>query len=178
VARPLDIFGECRLTRFLSSGQLRSFRKNQKPAPDFLSSGFRINICFRVQRILCNVESLFMPWTYRQLTGELTKDNQFHGRGYSGTGGGRNNPAMQTVRNAGPIPQGRYLVGTPHDTLTHGPRVLGLAPLPGTQTFGRDGFLIHDDNPRHDASQGCIILDRAVRDRISVSGDDELQVVP
>ncbi len=53
-----------------------------------------------------------------------------------------------------------------------------LAPVPGTQTFGRDGFLIHGDNRRHDASQGCIILDRAARDRIGNSADTRLNVVP
>ncbi len=53
-----------------------------------------------------------------------------------------------------------------------------LTPVPGTQTFGRDGFLIHGDNRRHDASQGCIVLDRTARNRIATSGDTRLNVVP
>jgi hypothetical protein len=53
-----------------------------------------------------------------------------------------------------------------------------LTPFPGTQTYGRDGFLIHGDNVLHDASQGCIILDRAVRNRISSSGGNRLNVLP
>ena len=119
-----------------------------------------------------------MPWTYSQSTGTLTGPAGQVATGYSGTGAGRNAPAMQATRNIGPIPQGAYTVGTPHDTSTHGPHVMRLAPVPGTQTFGRDGFLIHGDNRRHDASQGCIILDRAARDRIGNSADTRLNVVP
>ncbi len=85
---------------------------------------------------------------------------------------------MQTARNLGPVPQGTYTIGSPHDTSTHGPHVMRLTPFPGTQTYGRDGFLIHGDNVLHDASQGCIILDRAVRNRISSSGGNRLNVLP
>jgi hypothetical protein len=85
---------------------------------------------------------------------------------------------MQNVPNIGPIPQGRYQIGNPYDTTTHGPHVMRLTPSGGTQTFRRAGFLIHGDNRRHDASQGCIILNRAQRDRISQSGDRQLEVIP
>jgi len=119
-----------------------------------------------------------MAWVYSQSTGRVTRNNQVEGQGYSGTGAGRDNGAMQNVRDVGPIPRGRYQIGAAHDTQTHGPHVMGLTPLQGTQTFGRDNFLIHGDNRRHDASTGCVILDRALRDRISASGDTVLEVVP
>ncbi len=119
-----------------------------------------------------------MTWTYSQTTGTITRNNAAQGNGYSGTGVGRNNPAMQNARNVGPVPQGRYVIGAPQDTTTHGPHVMALTPAAGTQTFTRSGFLIHGDNRRHDASNGCIILDRQTRDQISDSGDNQLEVVP
>jgi hypothetical protein len=117
-----------------------------------------------------------MTWTYSQTTGDLTLNNAAVGKGYSGTGAGRDNPAMQGVRNVGPIPQGTYEIGAPHDTTTHGPYVMRLTPLPQTVTFGRAGFLIHGDNKRHDASHGCIILARDIRHKIWSSGDRRIQV--
>jgi hypothetical protein len=118
-------------------------------------------------------------WTYNQSNGSLTRNDVPAGEGYSGFGEGKNNPALQTVHDVGPIPQGLYSIGPPHDTPTHGPHVMALTPAAGTNTFGRDGFLIHGDsiaNPGT-ASHGCIILPRAIRDEIASSGDHQLQVV-
>jgi hypothetical protein len=117
-----------------------------------------------------------MSWVFSQSTGKLSFNNAVVGTGYSGTGEGRDNPAMQAVRNVGPIPQGVYTIGPPHDTKTHGPFVMALTPAPGTKTFGRSGFLIHGDNKRHDASHGCIILGPQLRHRIWSSGDRSIQV--
>jgi hypothetical protein len=61
-------------------------------------------------------------------------------------------------------------------TDTHGPHVMKLAP-DGHDARGRSGFLIHGDNLRHDASTGCIILSRDIREQISRSGDNVLEVV-
>jgi len=64
------------------------------------------------------------------------------------------------------------------DTVTHGPYVLPLTPSLNNQMFGRSGFLIHGDsvvNPGT-ASEGCIILPRAVRQQIWGAGDHVLQV--
>jgi hypothetical protein len=119
-----------------------------------------------------------MTWSYSQSTGDLGYNNACVGVGYSGTGAGRNNPAMQSVRNVGPIPQGRYSIAAPHDTASHGPYVMALTPLAGTLTFTRGGFLIHGDNRRHDASQGCIILGPALRHQIWKSGDHVIVVTP
>ena len=118
-------------------------------------------------------------WTYDQSTGNLSENGAPAGVGSSGFGEGKNNPAMQNVHDVGPIPQGLYMIGPPQDTATHGPHVMALTPVDGTNTFGRDGFLIHGDsiaNPGT-ASHGCIILARPIRDEISASGDNQIQVV-
>jgi len=118
-------------------------------------------------------------WIYKQSTGELFRDDQRIASGYSGAAEGKNNPAMQEVHDKGPIPTGTYEIGTPRDTDTHGPHVMPLTPMAGTNTFNRDGFLIHGDSKAAPgtASHGCIILGKDIRDMISSSGDSQLQVV-
>jgi len=115
-------------------------------------------------------------FTYKQTNGMLDHDGVPVGMGYSGHAEGRNNPAMQAVHNVGPIPQGLYTIGPPHDTPTHGPHVMALTPA-GHDALGRSGFLMHGDNVKHDASLGCIIMLRTVRDQVSSSVDKQLTVV-
>jgi hypothetical protein len=119
-----------------------------------------------------------MTWTYSQSTGELTQDGRHVATGYSGAGDGRNNPGQQATRNVGPIPQGRYTIGAPHNSRHVGPEAMSLTPLPGTQTFGRSDFLIHGDSRTHPgaASAGCIVLPLDIRRRIAGSGDTNLEV--
>lgn len=117
-----------------------------------------------------------MTWTYSQKSGEMKQGTKLVGTGYSGTGQGRNNPDMQNVRNVGPVPQGTYAISAPYDTKTHGPHVMALTPSADTNTFGRSEFLIHGDNSKHDASEGCIILGPSIRHRISGSKDQTLKV--
>jgi hypothetical protein len=118
-------------------------------------------------------------WTYVQKTGELLRDGLHIAVGYSGWKNGKNNPEMQNVEEAGPIPVGKYFIGTPHDTLTHGPFVLPLTPDPGNEMFGRSAFLMHGDSvvDPGTASRGCIIMSRAVRTEVAESGDKLLQVI-
>ena len=85
-------------------------------------------------------------WIYDQLSGGLSQDGQRVATGYSGFGPGKNNPDMENVPDVGPIPRGVYDIGPMHDTTTHGPHVMALTPEPGTDTLGRDGFLIHGDS--------------------------------
>ncbi len=118
-----------------------------------------------------------MPWQYSQSTGRLTFNNTAVGTGYSGTGVGRNNPDAEGRANVGPVPRGRYTISAMFDTATHGPHVMRLTPSDGHDMHHRDGFLIHGDNSRHDASTGCIILPRNIRDRINHSNDHVLEVV-
>jgi hypothetical protein len=118
-------------------------------------------------------------WTYRQATGELLKDGRFIAQGYSGKGHGKNNPAAETEKNVGPIPAGAWSVAALTTEMTaHGPYVLHLSPCNGTQTHGRSGFLMHGDNRQHpgEASEGCIIMQRAIREKVWESGDRVLTV--
>lgn len=118
-------------------------------------------------------------WTYQQSTGQLSLNGDLVGIGYSGAGEGKNNPDMEDVHNVGPIPAGGYTIGEPQDTTTHGPYVLRLTPEPDNSCCGRSGFLIHGDSVRAPgtASEGCIIMPRAVRERVWNSGDLDLDVV-
>jgi len=122
-------------------------------------------------------------WIYRQSDGELMRDGAFEGNGYSGTGPGRNNHAMESVQGVGPIPCGQYTIGPAYDDVhqdgTHGlgPCVMHLDPLPGTNTFHRSEFRIHGNNSANDASHGCIILGPAIRHLIDASRDRTLTVI-
>lgn len=120
-------------------------------------------------------------WTYAQKTGNLLQDGTLVATGYSGGGEGKNVPSMQAVHDVGPIPQGNWTIsGPPINTPEHGPYVLKLTPDPGTNLFGRSGFLMHGDsvNAPGTASKGCIIMPRTAREQVWDSGDTELEVVP
>lgn len=122
-------------------------------------------------------------WGYSQSSGVWDWDGAYMGTGYSGHGEGRNNPDMQEVHEVGPIPRGLWeILLPPFDTESHGPFVIRLLPASSTKTFGRSGFLIHGDSKENpgQASIGCLILPRAVRESIaanaSESGDRMLTV--
>lgn len=118
-------------------------------------------------------------WVYEQATGRLSHNGELIGMGYSGFGPDENVPEDQNVEGLGPIPQGLYTIGEPIDTETHGPFVLPLTPDAADEEFGRSGFLIHGNNMEHpgQASHGCIVVARPIREAIAASGDNRLQVV-
>ncbi|MGD1094067.1 MAG: tlde1 domain-containing protein [Bryobacteraceae bacterium] len=122
-------------------------------------------------------------WSYEQTTGRLNHDGEPVGEcGYSGFEDGKNNPAMQTEPDCGPIPRGRYMIGPVEFADVegpHGPFVLPLTADPANEMFGRSGFLIHGDSLTHPgcASRGCIILPRPTREAIAQSSDPDLEVV-
>lgn len=95
---------------------------------------------------------------------------------YSGFGGHKNDPAACNVPNVGPIPPGKYRIGKAYQHEHLGPVVMNLDPLPGTDTFGRSLFRIHGDNKEHNASHGCIIAPRSLREAINASQDRVLEV--
>lgn len=117
--------------------------------------------------------------TYHQASGKLrAADGALMGVGYSGRDSGKNNPKDQGIAGFGPIPCGKYAIGKPFNSDTHGPFVLPLTPVPGAVMYGRSGFLIHGDSKSAPgtASHGCIILPRKVREAIAASGDTWLTV--
>jgi len=116
-------------------------------------------------------------FVYSQSTGQLTQNGTTIGTGYSGTGQGRNNPQMQATRNVGPIPTGDYQIGPAHTSRNTGPQAMNLTPS-GHNAQGRSGFQIHGNNAANNASRGCIILPRVVRNTISSSDNTRLRVVP
>lgn len=130
-----------------------------------------------------------MSWRYEQRTGRLLHQGELVAIGYSGAddgdgvlepGEGRNAPEREDQRNVGPIPRGQWMIqGRPFFSELRGPYCLRLVPAPDTDTHGRSAFLIHGDSKKKPgtASHGCIILPRAVRERIWTSGDRYLEVV-
>src|SRR5512138_586289 len=132
-----------------------------------------------------------MGHVYEIRSGRYLYGTKLLGTGYAGwddgdgipePGEGKNDPTKQGVRRVGPIPVGRYLIHAPFKHRDAGPFTMRLEPLSGTDTRGRAGFLIHGD--RADlpgaASNGCIVLPRAVREAIwaaCLTGDRVLEVV-
>lgn len=119
-----------------------------------------------------------MTWTYHQSDGDLYLGGEYEGRGYSGHGAGLNNGVLEAKVGVGPIPKGRWTIGPAHLSQQTGPVTMALAPN-GHSAHGRSAFEIHGDNRQmnHSASDGCIILGRAIRDKIAASGDHDLDVV-
>ena len=119
-----------------------------------------------------------MSWVYFQSSGQIFYRGALVGTGYAGFGEGVNNPEDETIPNVGPIPVGNYTIGPAFTHPTAGPITMCLTPLEGTNTFGRDGFLIHGDTASmdHTASHGCIIMPHPVRVTVATSNDRTLTV--
>ncbi|WP_087022278.1 tlde1 domain-containing protein [Thaumasiovibrio subtropicus] len=118
-----------------------------------------------------------MTWTYYQSTGNLYLDDEFVAQGYSGKGDHKNKPDSEHIVGQGPIPRGKYSIGSPRRSQRTGPYVLPLTPI-GHSAHGRSAFQIHGDSISDPgtASSGCIILTRNIRTKIWDSGDHELEV--
>lgn len=119
-------------------------------------------------------------WTYRISIGQMSLNGAPRPEVcYSGRGDYKNDPTACGVVMEGPIPTGKYRfdMAYKHDTL--GPVTMNLTPLPGTDTHGRSLFRIHGDSIAHpgDASHGCIIAPRALREAMNNSNDRILEVV-
>lgn len=118
-----------------------------------------------------------MPWIYYQSSGKLELSGNIIATGYSGAIGYKNNPDKQNLKSLGPIPKGRYRIGTPRNSASTGPYILPLTPINHT-AYGRSDFQIHGDSLRTPgaASSGCIIMPKSVRERIVNSGINTLEV--
>ncbi|HIE40528.1 MAG TPA: DUF2778 domain-containing protein [Thiomicrorhabdus sp.] len=119
-----------------------------------------------------------MEWEYSQSTGVLKFNHTKVATGYAGYGSAKNKSAMQHMKNVGPIPRGEYEIKAPRTSARTGPYVLPLLPV-GHNALGRTHFQIHGDsrlNPGT-ASNGCIIMPRAIREKIWHSGIKKLRVI-
>lgn len=131
-------------------------------------------------------------WTYVQRTGKLYHSDAWFADCYSGRGAGRNNPALENVKNTGPIPADTYKIGRAFTHPHAGVKTLRLTPVDGQagdEDSDRAGFLIHGDSARGDASLGCIVpfssqpdgvsgyTKRCQIDHFVWMGDDQLEVV-
>jgi len=96
---------------------------------------------------------------------------------YAGAPGYKADPAFECKVNKGPLPRGKYRIGSPvarHPTA--GRFVLRLTPYAENNMCGRSGFLIHGDDGKGTASHGCIVLEKKYRDILAKSTDKELIV--
>jgi len=124
-----------------------------------------------------------MTWTYEQRTGKLSHNGEVVATGYAGGNEGKNpegknNPTMQNVPKIGPLPVGKYKFGTPVPQSHLGPFAIPLIPMGGNEMFGRSDFYLHGDTtPSGNASEGCIIMPRSVRNAAAASPDNDLEVI-
>lgn len=114
---------------------------------------------------------------YNQI-GRLTFGGKAYGA-YSGHGLGKNNHAYETMANVGPIPCGDWeIIRWDDHHGDKGPVVAVLRPV-GHDAHNRTDFLMHGDSLEHpgEASHGCVIANRMIRDTLRASGETKLRVV-
>lgn len=116
-------------------------------------------------------------YVYAQKTGKFSLDGKELATGYSGKGDGKNNPDKEGVRNVGPIPAGKYQLSKPREY--KGMKNCFDVTPDGHNALGRTEFLIHGDSKKNPgaASEGCIILEPEIRQKIADSGITRLRVV-
>ena len=126
-----------------------------------------------------------MSWTFEISTGKLydSKGNCV-ATGYAGGGLGKDpqakdNPDDEALKGIGPLPEGLYTLAKPVPKSQLGPFAIPLLPDPANQMYGRSGFYCHGDSIENPgcASEGCVIMPRAIREAMWKSNDHELQVV-
>lgn len=125
-----------------------------------------------------------MPHTFEIVTGKLYDPSGAEVcKGYAGGNEGKNpeainNPDMCNVPRTGPLPPGLYTMQEPVEHSKLGPYAIPLSPDPSNQMFNRGGFYMHGDTtPSGNASEGCIIMPRAIRERTYQSDDKQIRVV-
>jgi hypothetical protein len=129
-------------------------------------------------------------WTYHQVSGAMVRpDNSLAATGYSGHGQGKNDPNSESIHDLGPCPRGMWRMevikgidGEACDYEGKKQPVIRLHPKPGTNTYGRSGFLVHGDSVSEPgtASLGCIIQPHNIRVEMANdidAGDEDLEVV-
>ncbi|HZR66976.1 MAG TPA: tlde1 domain-containing protein [Terriglobales bacterium] len=126
-----------------------------------------------------------MSWTFEISTGKLyDASGKCVATGYAGGGLGKepeakDNPAAEPLKGIGPLPEGRYTLATPVPSSQLGQFAIPLVPDAANQMYGRSGFYCHGDSIENPgcASEGCVIMPRAIREAMWNSPDHDLQVV-
>ena len=91
---------------------------------------------------------------------------------------GKNNPDYIKVKSVGPLCPGVYTFGTPVAQSHLGPFAIPLTPDPSNEMYGRGDFFCHGDTtPPGNASEGCVIMPRWVRDQMWASKIHTIEVV-
>lgn len=119
-----------------------------------------------------------MTWIYDVKSKSFTLNGIFQFTAmYAGAEGYKDDSAYECEVNKGTLPRGKYHIGRPlakHPSA--GLFVLRLTPYRDNAMCGRTGFLIHGDNGKGTASNGCIVASLEVRQKIAASGVKELNV--
>ena len=124
-------------------------------------------------------------WKYEQHSGKLfDPTGKYVALGYAGGNCGKdpiglNNTDMEQVKGVGPLPCGLYTFQTPVLESHLGKFAIPLLPDSANVMYGRGGFYVHGDlviGLPNSASEGCIILARAIRDSMWASTDHLLLV--
>ena len=126
-----------------------------------------------------------MPWTFEITTGKFyDPSGKVVSVGYAGGDcgkhpEGRNNAAMCSVHDIGPLPEGLYTMGEPVGHSQLGPFAIPLTPDPANEMYGRRGFYLHGDKigAPGAASDGCIVQPRETREAAHASPDQQIRVV-
>lgn len=119
-------------------------------------------------------------WIYKQATGELfDPEGELVGVGYSGAPGHVNDTAAEEIPAVGPCPRGLYRFSRSFEDGHLGKIVMALSPVAPFNAFHRFLLRIHGDNAKgnRSASEGCIVLGKALRMMMDASTDRLLQVV-
>jgi hypothetical protein len=125
-------------------------------------------------------------YTYEIKTGNLISDSGVTiGVGIAGNGIGLNNPDMCDTEDVGPLPSGKYKIGSAYNHPRLGPVTMDLIPDPSNEMFGRSLFRIHGlrigttfENPGT-SSDGCMCQELEARTFVARNQavEDELLVV-
>lgn len=116
--------------------------------------------------VFFEITLVYSMFIYSQHSGHLwSPEGEIVATGYSGYGNAKNNPEMEASKNLGPIPRGVYKFGEVYNSLRVGAFSIPLKPFKH-DAHGRTAFVMHGDSRRNpgNASRGCIILPRAVRE--------------
>lgn len=116
---------------------------------------------------------------YQITTGKVWLDNVLIGKAYSGKKEAIGQTDKENVKGVGPIPEGDWHISNWTSDGHLGPVISRLTPIDVPKLYGRSGFYIHGDNKsvNFSASNGCIIMNRKMREKIRDSKASVIKVI-